>query len=287
MNLEDILKIGTRASQPLASSVAEGTLYSVTDESYLVEQSRSGAWITYAGSGSGGSSSTSVSRLISPLAFDGEDGLDGFPGLTGPIGPAGSGGAGSSVALPTLTPPVDGDFAWINQGGAAVVASGGTVYLSAPLDSGTQDWRIRKKTAPATPYTITAVFLRTGLCVNYTQFGLLFRNSGSGVLHVLSVQFNSAVPPGLLLNSVKYTSPTVYNSLYISTPFIIGRTILLRIADNGTSRICSISPDGINWIPYHTIGRTDYLTADEVGFGLDVSNTTHGSGITLVSWAQA
>lgn len=65
MNLEDILKIGTRAAQPLASSVAEGTLYSINDEGYKVEQSRGGAWVTF--SGSGGSSFSSGGGL--PLPF--------------------------------------------------------------------------------------------------------------------------------------------------------------------------------------------------------------------------
>lgn len=55
MNLEDILKIGTRAAQPVATAVGEGSLYSVSDEGYKVEQSRAGAWITYAGSSSSSS----------------------------------------------------------------------------------------------------------------------------------------------------------------------------------------------------------------------------------------
>lgn len=199
---------------------------------------------------------------------------------------SGGGSVSASVALPVLTPPVNADFAWINQGGAAVVATSDSIFLSAPLDAGATNWRIRKKSAPATPYIITGMLLRTGLNPDYTQFGLLFRNSGSGLLHTFSVQHNNAVSHSLLLNSQKYASATSWNSSYLSTLFSIGRLVLLRIADNGTSRICSISPDGTNWIPYHTVGRTDYFTADEVGFGIDISNTTFASGITLISWKQ-
>ena len=57
MNLEDVLLLGTRASQPAASSIAEGILYSVTDEDNLVEQSRGGVWVTYSGVGGGSSAS--------------------------------------------------------------------------------------------------------------------------------------------------------------------------------------------------------------------------------------
>lgn len=56
MNLEDVLLLGTRAAQPAATTVAEGKLYSITDEDNLVEQSRGGAWVTYAGVGAGGGS---------------------------------------------------------------------------------------------------------------------------------------------------------------------------------------------------------------------------------------
>lgn len=284
--LQDVILRGTRANQPLATAVAVGTIYYVTDETVL-ERSNGAGWQSYSGAGGGGAALTveeidgtpTVANVIKIKVTNGTltDDTGGIVTLTT---------GGGSAALPSLTPPINGDFAWINQGSAAVVATGGTVYLSAPVDAGTVDWKIRKKAAPATPYTITATLLRPGLCVNYTQFGLLFRNSGSGLIHSFGVQFNSAVPPGLLLNSAKYASPTSYNATYLSTPFIIGRMVLLRIADNGTSRICSMSPDGVNWIPYHTIGRTDYFTADEVGFGLDVSNTTFPSGITLASWVQ-
>lgn len=46
MILEEVLLIGTRGAQPLATAVAPGTLYSVTDE-YVIEQSDGAAWTTY------------------------------------------------------------------------------------------------------------------------------------------------------------------------------------------------------------------------------------------------
>jgi hypothetical protein len=60
-----------------------------------------------------------------------------------------------------------------------------------------------------------------------------------------------------------------------------------RAADNSTNRICSYSVDGQNWFVFHTVGRTDFLTADEVGFYIDVENATFGTGITLIHWAEA
>jgi fibronectin-binding autotransporter adhesin len=51
---DSILLRGTRAAQPAATAVAPGTLYSVSDESNLVEQSDGATWYTYAGAGGGG-----------------------------------------------------------------------------------------------------------------------------------------------------------------------------------------------------------------------------------------
>lgn len=50
MNLENALLRGLRSAQPLASAVAEGSLYFVTDET-VVEQSRASAWVAYSGAG--------------------------------------------------------------------------------------------------------------------------------------------------------------------------------------------------------------------------------------------
>jgi hypothetical protein len=52
MNLEDVLIRDTRANQPLATAVAEGSLYYVTDEQ-VTEQSRGGSWVDYSDVGGG------------------------------------------------------------------------------------------------------------------------------------------------------------------------------------------------------------------------------------------
>src|SRR6266446_5233542 len=62
---------------------------------------------------------------------------------------------------PAFTAPVDGDYAWINQGGASVtVNANGSICLYAPATG--DSLRVRKKAAPATPYTMTAGFMATG-----------------------------------------------------------------------------------------------------------------------------
>ena len=45
--LEDVILRGTRAAQPAANAVSPGTVYSVTNESFLQEQSDGSAWAQY------------------------------------------------------------------------------------------------------------------------------------------------------------------------------------------------------------------------------------------------
>lgn len=183
-----------------------------------------------------------------------------------------------------LTLPVDGDFSWINQGSASVSAGGGGIYMSVAGSGASNDMRIRKKAAPSTPYTITAAFLPNIPGINFAGMSLLFRQSSDGKLHILEMAYSS----GWQLGSQKWTSPTAFSASYGST--VIGTVpmpIFLRIADDGTNRICSYSTDGRNFAQLHSVGRTDFLTADEVGFCVN-AQTTAGKPVatTLISWKQ-
>lgn len=189
-----------------------------------------------------------------------------------------------------LTEPVSGDFAWINQGSATISTTNGGVYLEGPAEASAYNWRIRKKAAPATPYTITAAFLinadwfRNG-AGSLNAFGALcFRQSSDGKLATLELFLNSL---GNTLRVTKYTNATTLSATYLSltTTQSYGPLIWFRIADNGTNRICSTSGDGQNWIEQHSVGRTDFLTADEVGFA--VTGYTNKVGMTLLHWKQA
>lgn len=181
-----------------------------------------------------------------------------------------------------MTPPVDGNFAWINQGTASVVTTNGGVWLAVPTSAGS-NIRVRKYTAPSTPYTITAYIIPHLSVVAGCHAGLIFRQSSDGKLVCFSVLFNTHTE----FRVRKYTNATTFSADYsgavaIAQPY----PFWLRIADNGTNRICSYSRDGINFRDFHTVGRTDFLTADEVGFFADAANTGD-VGATVLSWVQA
>lgn len=182
------------------------------------------------------------------------------------------------------TPPVSGDFSWVNQGSATVDTTYGGVYLEAPV-SASANLRCRVKSAPSAPYTITAWF-RTFFVIGTQAAGLCFRQSSDGKIHVFWVLHSNS--NSMYLISAKYSSATAYSADYTARQ--VGTrpgSMWLRIADDNSNRICSYSIDGQHWIVFDTQTRTNYLTADQVGFLVDEETNTLKAGMMLASWKEA
>ena len=281
MDLTDVILRGTRAAQPAATTVAVGSLYYVTDES-KTERSNGTTWDDYSDGGGSGDSTLTAAYASRPApSNDGNLFLpsDGFNierdtgAAWNPWGP-----------IFPLTGIVSADFAWINQSTATLTSAKGAEFIE-DLTAGALGLKIRKKAAPATPYVITVVIIPYILATSNSGICIGWRNAASGNLIELDYRFLSG-SPGINLAVNKLTSPTVFSAQY-TTVQILGNVspVFLRIADNGVNRISSYSTDGQNWRVIHTVGRTDFLTADEVFFGLSV-NTVAVAG-TFISWKEA
>lgn len=186
-----------------------------------------------------------------------------------------------------MTEPVSGDYTWTNQGTASIDTSHGGVDLIAPATAGIS-LRIRKKAAPAAPYTITAAFMLTVPINTGSGGGLLWRESSTGKLVCLRLVYNGLFQ----LNISKFDSPTVFNSDYSTLTNASGwmapGIFWVQIKDDNTNRKVMYSSDGYNFIERHSIGRTDFLTADEVGFFADSSGAAAENTIlSLLHWSQS
>jgi hypothetical protein len=210
-----------------------------------------------------------TNKKLGSLTANGVVHTSGGDGTLGAIAP----GLGTVTWGPVfaLTAPVDGDFAWVNQGGASTTTTTNAVSLAAPTNSGSS-WRIRKKAAPATPYTIEVAFILNAVAQDFVTTGFIWRQSSDGKFIVA----------GMSQDNTTFASAfdVALNAPHFSS------LVYMKCTDNGTNRIVYTSSDGLNWIQIHSVGRTDFLTADEVGFGLDVSNTTYPAAMTLVHWKQ-
>lgn len=262
-----------------ASTSAHGLLKKLDNNSahFLDGQ---GNWSTPAG-GSGNSTSTGAvgSEPGSPTTGDiylpnNGFGLERYSGSAWvPWGP-----------LFPFAAPVNGDFAWVNQGSASVTTTNGGIFLRAPVSSGV-NLRLRKKSAPATPYTITAAFLPSVVASNYQSCGLFFRESGSGKLETWETNASTG---SFQRVANRFTDATTYSATAISIPDLrAGGLCFLRIGDDGANRKAWVSADGQNWILLFTVARTTFLTANEVGFFVNDQTNTYEVGMTLLSWVQA
>jgi hypothetical protein len=192
-----------------------------------------------------------------------------------------------------FTAPSDTGFAWVNQGSASLVtANGGLVLVGSATGSGA-NLQGRVKTAPSAPYTITAFIKATTFNKAFNGYGLWFRESGTGEIHVFDVLCSTSgsgvVSGARVLRSSKYTNATTFSADYQVLSYY-HEINWMRIADDNTNRVCSISSDGVNWTQVHSIGRTDFLTADQVGFFVSSENSAVPNlapTLSLFSWKEA
>ena len=203
-------------------------------------------------------------------------------GSTGPTGPTGPTGASST--LTPITAPIDANYSWVNQGGASVNVSSGTIYLNGP-STGVTSLRIREMSLPTGNYTLTAGFIPAIISDNFSSCGLTLRDSTTGAIVVFSYGFSTNLNVGL----GKFTSPTAFSTAYTGAVNLTpcGQYLWMRIKDDGTNRIASLSMDGINFRTILSKLRTDFITPNKCGFYVDPNQSTGSSdaNMTLVSWA--
>lgn len=204
-------------------------------------------------------------------------------------GIAGSGtGGGVGGISPNFTPPVDADYSWVNQGGASVDTSfGGIILIAPPNGPGTNSLRIRVKTIPSSPYTLTTyiqgLLLPTG--TQGQQYGILMRKSSTGELVTFALFCDSATISGWAIQ--KWDSPTVFNSSYAgAVQRISASSLYFRIQDDGVDRTFSISVNGQTFTELLTHARTDFITPDQIGFFANEVTNSWNCEMSVLHWLE-
>ncbi len=180
-------------------------------------------------------------------------------------------------SYPIVTPD-DTGYSWDDQN-ASVLTTTKDMLTMFPENNAS----FRYKAAPSTPYSIVACAIFNGNGDHLLDFHFGFRQSSDGKLHTLSVRMAAGV---LSVNSWKWTSSTVFLTQYKGNnlTWTQGGLLFLKIADDGTNRICSISGDGVNFTPFHTVGRTDFLTANQICWGTGSDTGSTGDSVSLIHW---
>lgn len=183
-----------------------------------------------------------------------------------------------------MTPPVNGDFAWANQGGASVDTTYGGVYLLSPASAG-NNMRVRQKAVPSLPYTITAAFLADHMTVQFPSAGIGW--SDGTKYAVIRTTPDTAAVPYLFICSSKWSTTTAFSANYTQVGrHLFGSIVWFRITEDNTNRTTYFSMDGQHWTQIHQVGRTDFLTATQVLFFVESNNATWPAGMLLLHWKQ-
>jgi hypothetical protein len=192
---------------------------------------------------------------------------------------------------PLTEPPAVASFGWVNQGTSTATKEKGGLYLAGQNSTGSGVHAVRAltKAAPATPYTVTLAWLPNfPISLTNCFAGLVWRQSSDGKLVAYWIGRTTAGALQLLVS--KYTNASTLSANYTSITeqhLAFGGVIWLQFSDDGTNRICRWGTDGQHWQDFHSVGRTDFLTADEVGFCGNLMAAAGTVGLNVISWKEA
>ncbi len=186
----------------------------------------------------------------------------------------------SFIAGPQIVIPPTSSWTWDNQGSGTVDASGVSLFLTLPLQTGACNLYYRS--APSTPYTITAGFMTESPGGDVAlNFG--FRDS-SGKFVFWHVANNGNIYVFKFSSSTSPTAPYVVLASNLLTQV---NPKWLQITDDGTNLIFRwrLSPYD-SWQVLATEPRTDYLSSPTyVCFGGYVNGGI--MRVSCFSWLQS
>lgn len=203
-------------------------------------------------------------------------------------------GAQSAFTAPFVTPS-DSGFSWVNQGSATIDTTNNRLTIAVPNEGATgYQWRMRVKTAPSRPYTLTAAFLLMGYeGGGQSNAGIIWRESSSGKLHI--GQAETTVTNDYHQRWGYYTDPTTYGGasrgIANGVAFSWGEIVWMKFAYTSGSpgtRTMHFSTDGFTWVLKGSeAGNTD-IVPDQIGFGCSNSSsaTDNTMAMTVLSWSE-
>lgn len=174
-----------------------------------------------------------------------------------------------------ITPPAVGSFTFVNQSSATADNTLGILSMIIPNNQSGLVSLV--KSTPAAPYTITVGLRYTG----GSTFGLTARDSASGKFVWMRLSPASGQAFNIFVD--KWDSVSSENSAYINGVQFMPTghdTVFFRIVDDATNRKWYISSDNQHFMQVSTAADTDFITANQVGFGAYNSDTTFGGSGT-------
>lgn len=182
------------------------------------------------------------------------------------------GGAGVYEIYPDASAVPASGWSWDNQVAATENVDGlGRRTINTAVTTGGVTGRFRTMAASIN-YTVTMglIFQQGISALAADAAGICVREAATTELVCFFMGIGNTNLGSM--NALKRNSATSFNSSYLLVqnvhylPLNMGWPLWLRIEDDGTNLLFSVSLDGENFVQYNSELRTDFLTADEVGF---------------------
>lgn len=201
---------------------------------------------------------------------------------------AAAGGLFGAILSAVPTAANTGLSNWQNQNSAAVSDSAIGIALSASSNGNANNIRLRTKTAPSTPYTITALMAMTP--ADFSKFASLQFGwtDGTKIQAIELSQRDTSPSPLLYVNS--YSTVSAFNASHLAgTISTITFREWVQIADDGTTVSFRWSADGANFQTFYSVAKASgYLGSSgysNIAFGINPYGTALKG--TLLSYAEA
>lgn len=198
------------------------------------------------------------------------------------LGNAGMFGGVMNQPVPTSTNT--GLTTWVHQDSASVADTPVGITITRANAATNDNFALRSKTAPSTPYTITALVSMTGMfTAGLSSMGIGWYD-GTNKVQIMRIIENGNVAPVLIVSN--YSTPTTYSANIAGGFNFMSIPSWLRMADDGTNITFSQSNDGHNFGTLYTVAKASgYLGSGgytNVCFGV-AANGAAAYG-TVMSW---
>lgn len=181
------------------------------------------------------------------------------------------------IFTPNLTPPVDAQFSWVNQGSATVSTARGGVILTAPNAAG-YNLRMRYKALTA-PFKVTIYFTPNLPNNDYMTCGLGLRSSVSSKNVEIHLA-NSSNRQALEVN--KNTNETTYSST-AATVYAENAGHWIRwfqVEDDNTNIYFRYSCNGKMWLTLFSEARGGFFSNGSTPTGAFFYTNTNGGSLS-------
>jgi len=188
-----------------------------------------------------------------------------------------------------ITLPLSSGWSWDNQGSATLDASLGIQQIAEDVQGNVVNYRVRYRSIPSAPYTVTALIAFAMPPINYRNGGLCLRQSSDGKLITFRLQWNGSWRIAVVKHADSSTDTATYTDI-TNVGDMLSPYAWMRIQDDSTNLYFHISGDGLNFNYIYSVARTDYLTADGIGFFISARDNTAlnpGAAMSLISWVEA